>query len=156
MKLQGENFVATTQNASVSLPFPSRWGINAEIAGRPIVWGVITINSISGNTVIGTANFRGTPIPIQGYWDENTKQLRFDSPYASFIGTLDIFDDAAIKIRHLILSGRFIMKPPSLQAGEFGNWIATTDTVLTGPAIHTGKLPPAGAFLTSDLLYNFR
>jgi hypothetical protein len=141
------------QNPSLSLPFPSRWGINADIAGRPVVRGVITINSITGNTLIGTANFRGTPIPIQGTWDENSKQLRFDSPYASFAGELSIYDDPGIKVRHLVLTGRFVMKPPSLQAGEYGNWIATTDTVLTGQPMNTGTVPPAGAFLTSDLLY---
>jgi hypothetical protein len=154
--IKGEIVLQTPNNTSSSLPFPSRWGLDAEIAGRPMVRGILTINSISGNTVIGTGNFRGTPIPIQGSWNENTKQFNFDSPYASFTGQLSIFDDAAIKIRHLILSGRFMMKPPSLQAGEFGNWIATTDTVLTGPAIYTGTLPPAGVFLTSDLLYNSR
>ena len=141
------------QNNRLSLPFPTRWGLSTEIGGRPIVRGVLTINSVSGNTVIGTANFRGTPIPINGYWDENTKQLRFDTPYASFSGQLQIFDDAGIRVRHLTLSGRFMMKPPSLQAGERGNWIATTTTVLTGPPLYTSYLPPVGAFLTSDLLW---
>jgi hypothetical protein len=144
----------TSQSASVSLPFPSRWGIDSTIAGRPIVRGIFTINSVSGNTVIGTANFRGTPLTIRGTWDENTKQITFDSPYATFTGRLEIFDDPGIKVRHYMLRGRFIMKPPSLQAGEYGDWIATTDTVLSGPAIHTGGLPPAGVFTTSDLLYN--
>lgn len=137
-----------------SLPFPTRWGLSTEIGGRPIVRGVLTIDSVSGNTVIGTANFRGTPLPIRGYWDENTKQLRFETPYASFSGQLQIFDDAAIRVRHLNLSGRFMMKPPSLQAGERGNWIATANTVLTGPPINTTALPPVGAFLTSDLLWH--
>ena len=142
------------QNAAQSLPVPSLWGIDAEIAGKPIVRGTITINSISGNTLIGTANFRGNPIPIQGTWDENAKSIRFDSPYASFTGQLTIYDDAGIKVRHLVLSGKFLMKPPSLQAGEAGSWIATTDTALTGPPINTGAIPPVGVFLTSDLLYN--
>ncbi|WP_243463113.1 hypothetical protein [Mesobacillus boroniphilus] len=87
-------------------------------------------------------------------WDENAKSIRFDSPYASFAGQLMIYDDAGINVRHLVLSGKFLMKPPSLQAGEAGSWIATTDTVLTGPPINTGALPPVGVFLTSDLLYN--
>lgn len=52
----------TRQNATQSLPVPSRWGIDAEIAGKPIVRGTITINSISGNSFTGTANFRGDPI----------------------------------------------------------------------------------------------
>lgn len=144
----------TRQNATQSLPVPSLWGIDAEIAGKPIVRGTITINSISGNTITGTANFRGNPIPIQGTWDENAKSIRFDSPYATFAGQLAIYDDAAIKVRHLVLSGKFLMKPPSLQAGESGNWIATTDTALTGPPINSGVLPPVGVFLTSDILYN--
>jgi hypothetical protein len=146
--------VNTTQNTSLSLPFPSRWGLSTEIAGRPIVRAVLTINSVSGNTVIGTADFRGRPIPISGYWDENTKQIRFDTPYASYSGQLQIFDDAANRIRHLILSGRFVMKPPSLQAGQYGNWIATTNTILTGSPIINNAFPPVGAFLTSDLLFN--
>ncbi|RSD28785.1 hypothetical protein EJA10_04240 [Mesobacillus subterraneus] len=142
------------QNSQGVLPIPSRWGIDADIAGRPIVRGTITINSITGNTIIGTADFRGTPIPIQGTWDENSNQIMFDSPYASFTGSLTIYDDAAIRVRHLVLSGRFTMKPPSLQAGESGNWIATTDTFLTGQPVNTTAIPPAGVFLTSDLLYN--
>jgi hypothetical protein len=144
----------TRQNESQSLPVPSLWGIDAEIAGKPIVRGTIAINSISGNSFTGTANFRGNPIPIQGSWDDNSKFIQFDSPYATFAGQLAIYDDAAIKIRHLVLSGKFQMKPPSLQAGESGNWIATTDTALTGPPINTSAIPPVGVFLTSDLLYN--
>ncbi|MBT2659980.1 hypothetical protein [Bacillus sp. ISL-45] len=141
------------QNAAQSLPVPSLWGIDAEIAGKPIVRGTITINSLSGNTLTGTANFRGNPIPIQGTWDENAKTIQFDSPYASFAGQLTIYDDPDINVRHLVLSGKFLMKPPSLQAGESGSWIATTDIALTGPPINTGAIPPVGVFLTSDLLY---
>jgi hypothetical protein len=142
------------QNAAQSLPAPSIWGIDAQIAGKPIVRGTITINSISGNSFTGTANFRGNPIPIQGTWDENANLIRFDSPYASFAGQLTIYDDAGINVRHLVLSGQFLMKHPSLQAGESGSWIATTDTALTGPPINTSAIPPVGVFLTSDLLYN--
>ncbi|WP_255301617.1 hypothetical protein [Bacillus sp. AFS040349] len=116
--------------------------------------GVLIINSITGNNkVSGTINFRGTPIQINGYWEENTKQISFDSPYASFFGNLIIFDDPSIRIRHFVLSGRFIMKPPSLLAGEYGTWIATTDTALTEPPIYQIGVPPAGVFLTSDILY---
>ncbi|MFS0815187.1 hypothetical protein [Peribacillus phoenicis] len=43
----------------VSFPFPSVWGIHAAIAGRPIIWGTLIINSITDNKVIGTVNFRG-------------------------------------------------------------------------------------------------
>ncbi|TYR80439.1 hypothetical protein FZC66_08615 [Priestia megaterium] len=143
----------TAQQTIVSIPFPSLWGIHAAIAGRPIVWGILTINSITDNRVIGTVNFRGIDIPINGYWDENTKQIRFDSPYATYSGNLTIFDDPAIKIRHFILNGRLIMKPPSLQAGEYGTWVATTDRALTGYPINSSStLPPVGVFLTSNIL----
>ncbi|KON85770.1 hypothetical protein AF332_02335 [Sporosarcina globispora] len=142
------------KNTSLSLPSPSRWGISTDLAGRPLVRGVLTIESISDNLVLGTANFRGIPIPISGFWDENMKRIDFDTPYATFSGHLKIFDDASIRIRHLLLSGRFLMKPPSLQAGESGNWIASSNVPLTGPAMNTGDLPPVGAFLTSDLLLN--
>ncbi|HAQ06147.1 MAG TPA: hypothetical protein DCR24_00885 [Bacillus bacterium] len=143
-----------TQNNLISLPFPSLWGLDATIAGRPIIRGKLNINSVSGNNVTGTANFRGTPIPINGTWNESSKQIRFDSPYASFYGQLTLFDDALIRIRHFILKGQFIMKPPSLQAGEYGDWIATTETALTGPAIYTDAFPPVGAFLTSNIHYD--
>jgi len=136
----------TAQQTMVSIPFPSVWGIHAAIAGKPIVWGVLNINSITDNRVIGTVNFRGTPIPISGYWDENTKQIRFDSPYAMFSGTLTIIDDATIRIRHFILNGRFIMKPPSLQAGEYGTWVATTDRTLTGYPVSSIPCPPLESF----------
>lgn len=146
----------TVQQTMVSIPFPSVWGIHAAIAGRPIVWGVLTINSITDNRVIGTINFRGTPIPINGYWDENTKQIRFDSSYATYYGNLAIFDDPQIRIRHFILNGRLIMKPPSLQAGEYGTWVATTDRPLTGNPVSSSTLPPVGVFLTSNILYQLK
>lgn len=146
----------TAQNTSLSLPVPSRWGISTNIAGRTIVRGVLTIDSVLGNRVMGTANFRGTPIPINGFWDEGTKKISFDTPFASFSGQLQNFDDPSIGVRHLILSGGFLMKPPSLQAGESGDWIASTSTILTGPPTNTGGLPPVGVFITSDLLFNNR
>lgn len=146
----------TVQQTMVSIPFPSVWGIHAAIAGRPIVWGVLTINSITDNRVIGTINFRGTPIPINGSWDENTKQIRFDSSYATYYGNLAIFDDPQIRIRHFILNGRLIMKPPSLQAGEYGTWVATTDRALTGNPVNSSTLPPVGVFLTSNILYQLK
>jgi hypothetical protein len=144
--------VENAQVNAVSLPFPSIWGIHAAVGGRPIVWGTLTFDFITGNRVTGTVNFRGTPIPISGYWDESTKQITFDSPYANFFGNLSIFDDPAIRIRHLVLNGRLVMKPPSLQAGEFGTWIATTNTILIGSPVISQALPPVGAFLTSTIL----
>ncbi|KHD86470.1 hypothetical protein [Heyndrickxia ginsengihumi] len=145
--------MASPQKSSTSIPFPSDWGIHATIAGRPIIWGVLTLHSITNNRVSGTINFRGTPIPINGYWNESSKQLTFQTPYASFSGHLTLFDDAGIHIRHLLFSGPLIMNPPSLQAGEHGTWIATTNTNLTGPPIKGNLLPPAGVFVTSNLLY---
>ncbi|MCZ0874109.1 hypothetical protein [Peribacillus sp. AS_2] len=73
------------------------------------------------NRVVGTVNFRGRPIPINGFWNENTKLIAFDSPYATFSGNLTIIDDQQSRIRHFILQGRFLVKPPSLQAGESGS-----------------------------------
>ncbi|WP_235932363.1 hypothetical protein [Priestia flexa] len=119
-----------------------------------MVWGVLIINSITGNRVIGTVNFRGTLIPINGYWNESAKQIGFDSPYATYSGNLTMFDDSTIKIRHLVLNGRVIMKPPSLLAGRNGTWIATTDTTLTGSSVNNSALPPVGAFLTSNILHS--
>ena len=143
-----------TEKVRVSMPFPSRWGIHAEIAGRPMVWGLLIINSITGNRVRGTVNFRGTLIPINGYWNENTKQISFDSPYATYSGNLTMFDDSTTRIRHLVLSGQVSMKPPSLLAGRNGTWVATTDTSLTGAAVSNSDLPPVGAFLTSNILHS--
>lgn len=144
------------EKVRVSMPFPSRWGIHAEIAGRPMVWGVLIINSITGNRVMGTVNFRGTLIPINGYWNEGSKQITFNSPYTTYSGNLTMFDDSTTRIRHLVLSGRIIMKPPSLLAGRNGIWVATTDTSLTGPAVSNSDLPPVGAFLTSNILHSRR
>ncbi|MFE7084107.1 hypothetical protein [Priestia megaterium] len=145
-----------TGQIEVSIPSPSQWGIHAEIAGRPMVWGVLIINSITftGNRVTGTVNFRGSLIPINGYWNESTKQIRFDSPYATYSGNLTMFDDSETRIRHFILNGQVIMKPPSLLAGRNGTWIATTDTSLKGPTVSNNDLPPVGAFLTSDILHS--
>lgn len=47
------------------------------------------------------------------------------------------------------------MKPPSLDAGKVGNWIATTNKPLKGlPKYTTSGVPPVVAFLSSDLLFN--
>lgn len=34
------------------------------------------------------------------------------------------------------------MKPPSLQAGEYGTWVATTDRALTGYPVISGTSCP--------------
>ncbi|WP_210365996.1 hypothetical protein [Bacillus sp. REN3] len=143
----------TRQNQAISLPFPSRWGIDADIGERPIIRGILNIQSVSGNSVTGTVSFRNTHQPIIGTWDENRKQLTFESPYAIFAGQMAIYDDAAIRVRHFVLSGKFTMKPSSEMPGEFGNWIAASDSRLTGPPIYTGAIPPVGVYLLSDLLY---
>ena len=146
------------------LPSPTKWGIHADISGRPIIWGILIINAISNNYVVGTINFRGKPIPIEGSWNEQTKQIRFDSPYAIFTGNLSIYDDTPIRIRHFVLNGIVLMKPPSLQAGEKGTSFAATDSPLSESPVHgkassypaTKQLPPVGAFLTSNILYGRR
>ncbi|WP_144548870.1 hypothetical protein [Peribacillus simplex] len=149
--------VTSQGTASVSFPFPSVWGIHSSIAGRTIIWGTLAINSITDNRVIGTINFQGTLIPINGFLNESTKQISFDSPYATFSGNLTMIDDNQIRIRHFILQGRFLMKPPSLHAGESGSWIATTDIALNqfpaSGSAYTEQLPPVGAFLTSNILH---
>lgn len=117
----------TEKETPVSIPYPSQWDIDASIAGRSIISGKLIYQSVTNNQVMGALNLRGTFIPIQGYWSENSKQIRFDSPYASFVGNLSMFDEPQIKMRHYLLRGTFIMKPPSIQAGEYGTWIATTD-----------------------------
>ncbi|QOS90855.1 hypothetical protein [Peribacillus sp. JNUCC41] len=150
--------VTSQGTSSVSFPFPTLWGIHASIAGRTIILGTFSINSITDKRVMGTINFRGTPIPINGFWNKSTKQISFDSPYATFSGNLTMIDDNQIRIRHFILQGRFLMKPPSLQAGESGSWIATTDIPLNqfpaGGSAYTEQLPPVGAFLTSSILHH--
>ncbi|MCZ8514423.1 hypothetical protein O9H85_18740 [Paenibacillus filicis] len=144
------------QKTVIHLPFPSRWGINAYAGGRPVIWGTLIITSVANNRVTGTVNFRGTPLPIQGTWDEGSRQIRFDSPYARFSGRLSLFDDRTIRIRHFTLQGDLMMKPPSLQAGEYGTWIATTDICLsqlppgTASSPSSSELPPVGVFVTSD------
>ncbi|OIK14718.1 hypothetical protein [Bacillus sp. MUM 13] len=149
------------QASNISLPSPLNWSIHADIAGRPVIWGFLTINSISGRKVSGTINFRGKPQPIEGNWNEGNLQITFNSPYAFFTGNLSIFDDAPISIRHFLLSGRLVMNQPSPLAGESGTWVASAD-VNTKLYPEAGKkllaqssktLPPVGVFLTSDLRY---
>jgi hypothetical protein len=118
------------QVSTTSLPFPSQWLIDAWVGGRPLIHGTLIINSITNNRVTGTINFRGIPIPIRGYWNERTKQITFDSPYAQYSGHLTTLDEPPIRMRHFILRGNLKMMPPSIQAGEQGTWIATTDIVL--------------------------
>lgn len=115
------------QVAMVSLPFPSQWDINANIGGRPSGLGTLRINSVSGNCVNGAVNFRGTFIPIRGCWNERTRQLSFDSPYASFVGQLSIFNESGMRLRHYVLEGRVTMRPPSIRAGETGTWRGNYD-----------------------------
>ncbi len=141
------------QQTTSTLPFPTTWGIIGDIAGRRIVRGILTIDNVSNNSVTGTVNFRGVPIPITGTWNESTNQLIFDSPYAAFTGQLTIFDETVPSLRRFILSGTFIMKPPSLQAGEFGSWVALTDTIRTGPPQFVSPVPTAALFTLSELLY---
>jgi hypothetical protein len=122
--------VSIGQVTTVSLPYPSQWNINARIGGRPTTLGTLMIHSVVNNRISGAVNFRGTLVPIQGFWNENTKQITFDSPYATFVGTLSIVDEPQINMRHYVLRGTVMMKPPSIRAGEYGTWVATTDISL--------------------------
>lgn len=53
------------------------------------------------------------------------------------------------------------MMAPSLQAGEYGNWLETTGVSYSqlpkndhiNQSQNTNPLPPVGVFLTSDKLY---
>lgn len=141
------------QQTMATIPFPTRWAIIGDIAGRPLVRGFLTIDSIMNGTVTGTVNFRGVPLPITGTWNESTNQITFDSPYATFFGQLTIFDETVLSLRRFILTGTFLMKPPSLQAGEFGSWVASTDTFRPGPPQFTSPVPTSALFILSDLLY---
>ncbi|MCS7463824.1 hypothetical protein N0M98_27335 [Paenibacillus doosanensis] len=146
------------QTRQATIPVPSRWGINAYAGSRPVIWGTLVISSVDANgRLTGSINFRGTPIPVQGHWNERSRQIRFDSPYAHFTGTLSVFDDPSIRIRHLVLNGTLLMKSPSIQAGEHGTWIATTQLCL--PQAYQGQpatagMPPVGVFVTADFTSN--
>jgi len=118
--------VAIGPITQVALPFPSTWELNASVAGRPLRTGRLVISSVVNNRVMGTVNFRGTPLPFQGMWNESTKQLSFDTPFSTFVGHLTFFDEPPINMRHYMLRGRLRMKPPSTWAGENGTWTATT------------------------------
>ncbi|MDM5201292.1 hypothetical protein QUF79_25020 [Fictibacillus enclensis] len=140
---------------NITLPIPSRWGISADVGGRPLVWGTVEIHSIMDQKIEGSINFRGVPIPIQGYWTENTRHLMFDSPYATFSGNLSIYNDPSINTRHFLINGRLQMKQTSMMAGEYGTWVASTNAPLGqggGTPQGQSQIPPVGAFTTSDYL----
>lgn len=139
----------------ITLPVPSRWGISANVGGRPLVWGTMQIDSIFNNRIMGSINFRNVPIPIQGFWNEQSKQISFESPYSQYSGTMFIYDDASISVRHYLFNGRLVMKPNSMQAGEYGTWVASSNFVvnnMTGGTQNQNPVPPVGAFITSDYL----
>ncbi|MGG1658274.1 hypothetical protein [Brevibacillus sp. NRS-1366] len=119
--------MAIGQVTRVSLPYPSTWEVQASFGGRPSSLGTLVINNVSGNRVSGAISFRRAFIPIQGFWNENTRQFWFESPYASFAGTLAFRDDPQINLRHYVLRGNVTMKTPSIRAGETGTWTATTN-----------------------------
>ena len=147
------------QTSTKSLPPLSIWGVHASVAGRPVVWGKLVMRVLQDQQIQGTIQFRGTPISIEGSWNESAQQIVFHSPYASYSGHLTIYDDVQIQLRHLVLTGRLQMLPPSLQAGEYGTWVATTDINLAGysgyvpPQPPSTSLPPVGVFVTSNILY---
>ncbi|MGG4555462.1 hypothetical protein [Paenibacillus humicus] len=97
------------QTSTKSLPPFSIWGVHASVAGRPIVWGKLVMCGLPDQQIQGTIQFRGTPISIEGSWNESAQQIMFHSPYASYSG---IYDDVKIQLRHLVLTGRLQMLPP--------------------------------------------
>ncbi|CAM3755473.1 AsmA-like C-terminal domain-containing protein [Paenibacillus lactis] len=123
------------------------------------MWGKLVMRVLPDQQIQGTIRFRGTPIPIEGSWNESAQQIMFHSPYAAYSGHLSIYDDVQIQLRHLVLTGRLQMLPPSLQAGEYGTWVATTDISLpeysgyVPPQPSSTSLPPVGVFVTSNILY---
>lgn len=147
------------QTSTKSVPPFSIWGVHASVAGRPVVWGKLVMRVLPDQRIQGTIQFRGTPIPIEGSWNESTQQIVFHSPYAAYSGHLSIYDDVQIQLRHLVLTGRLQMLPPSLQAGKYGTWVATTDISLPGysgyvpPQPSSTSLPSVGVFVTSNILY---
>lgn len=110
----------------VTLPFPSTWDLHAGVGRRPMRSAKLVINSVMNNRVNGTVNFRGTPLPIEGVWDEAAKQIQFETPFATYVGQLSSFDEPTINMRHYMMRGSLRMKPPSTWAGETGSWAATT------------------------------
>ncbi|MFG0215452.1 hypothetical protein ACFU8X_20290 [Brevibacillus porteri] len=122
--------MAIGQTTRVSLPYPSTWEIFASFGGRPTTLGTLGISAVSNGRISGTVNFRGTPIPIQGSWDERSRQITIESPYANFVGTFAYRDELTIGLRHYVLQGNVRMKPPSIRAGEVGRWTAVTNMPL--------------------------
>ncbi|WNC15678.1 hypothetical protein [Brevibacillus brevis] len=118
--------MAIGQMTRVSLPYPTTWDIQASFGGRPTTLGTLSIQGVTHNQLIGSVNFRGTPLAIRGTWNEAARQIAFDSPFASFAGTMFFRDDPQIQLRHYVLQGQVRMKPPSIRAGETGTWTATT------------------------------
>jgi hypothetical protein len=147
------------QTSTPSLPPISTWGVYASVADRPVVWGKLVMHVLPDQRIQGTIQFRRTPIPIEGSWNESAQQIVFHSPYAAYSGHLSIYDDVQIQLRHLVLTGRLRMLPPSLQAGEYGTWVATTDIILpqysgyVPPQPSSTSMPPVGVFVTSNILY---
>lgn len=123
-------YVAIGQMARVSLPYPTTWNIQASFGGRPTSLGTLVIQSVTGSQISGAVNFRGTFVPIQGTWNEATRQIAFQSPFASFVGTMFSQDEQLLNLRHYVLQGYVSMKPPSIRARETGTFTAVTDVRL--------------------------
>lgn len=122
--------MAIGQMTRVTLPAPSQWALQANISRRPTASGTLFIYSVANNTFNGAVNFRGTLLPTQGYWNESTRQIAFETPFASYSGVLTFFDEPQINTRHYLMRGNVRMKPGSIRAGEHGTWAATTDVRL--------------------------
>ncbi|WP_236595883.1 MULTISPECIES: hypothetical protein [unclassified Paenibacillus] len=100
------------QTSTKSLPPFSIWGVHASVAERPVVWGKLVMCALPDQQIQGTIQFRGTPIPIEGSWNESAQQIVFHYSYAAYSGHLTMYDDVQIQLRHLILTGRLQMLPP--------------------------------------------
>lgn len=118
--------MAIGQMTRVSLPYPTTWDIQASFGGRPTSLGTLFIQSVTNNRVDGAVNFRGSFIPFQGIWNEAARQLVFETQFASFVGSMYSKDESGLNLRHYVLQGRVLMKPPSMRAGETGTWTAVT------------------------------
>ncbi|MFD2369077.1 hypothetical protein ACFSO0_03650 [Brevibacillus sp. GCM10020057] len=118
--------MAIGQMTRVSLPYPTTWDIQASFGGRPMSLGTLAIQSVTGNQINGAVNFRGTFHPIQGTWNEATRQIAFQSPFATFVGTMVSQDERGLPLRHYVLQGHVSMKPPSIRAKETGTFTAVT------------------------------
>jgi hypothetical protein len=106
------------------LPFPTSWYIEVSHGSMPTNAGTLIIQSVANGRVRGTLNFRGTPFPISGTWNEQANHLFFQSPYANFNGTLSIYREPLYI--HYTLQGNYLSTLRASFPGDIGTWYATT------------------------------